>query len=81
MMDQAAVLRRVLLPITAYLHDLVLIGGWVPWLCLQGRGRVELGEQIEFLASNDGPMRDEGIPGPVAGQQDLAAVRLAGFWQ
>jgi len=38
-MDRTAVLRRVLLPVKAYLPDLVLIGGWVPWLYLQGRGR------------------------------------------
>lgn len=124
-MERVRVLRRVLMPLRPYLEDVVLIGGWVPFLYLDRvgrvtsqtieadilvpaelpprgrptlaeslqeagfsrgsggavwRGRVEEGEQIEFLVSHEGIAVREGTTRAIPGHAGVGAVSLSGLW-
>jgi hypothetical protein len=41
-MERVRVLRRVLMPLRPYLEDVVLIGGWVPFLYLDRVGKAPM---------------------------------------
>ncbi len=125
MTERVRVLRRVLEPLRPYLEEVVLIGGWVPFLYLDRvgkvtsrtietdillpnelpprgrptlgeslreagfspgsgeavwRGRVEEGEQIEYLVSHEGIALREGTTRAIPGHPGVAAVSLSGLW-